>query len=248
MFFACALVICLASARFFVAAEQLFFEAASIHLNDSGSRFAGMSIYKGGRFTATNVTVKRLIIASYKIQGYQIVGGPPWMDSDHYDITAKSESEANQEQVAEMIKALLGDRFKLKSHHEVKELPVYELDVAKGGSKLKTNTDGGDNHKSSTSRGKITGQNVPLETFVTLLSNQLDRLVVDKTGLKGNYDLQLEWSPDLSRAATATDAPPPPDGTSIFTAIQEQLGLRLEAGKTAADAVVIDALERPSEN
>ena len=171
------------------------------------------------------------------------------MDADRFDIAAKAEDKADMEQVAEMIKSLLAERFQLKFHHETRELPVYALLVGKNGSKLKASA-GGDNHDSNTLRGKITGQNIPLETLVTLLSNQLDRLVVDKTGLTGNFGFQLEWSPEASRPSadagggTATE----PSGPSMFTAVQEQLGLRLEATKAPVDAVVIDALERPSEN
>jgi uncharacterized protein (TIGR03435 family) len=227
------------------AAPQLSFEVASIRPNDSGSRSSNTSINSSGRFSATNVTVKTLMIVAYKLQDYQIIGGPAWMDSDRFDIAAKAEDKANAEQVAEMIKSLLADRFKLKFHRETRELPVYALLVGKNGSKL-TPSIGGDNHDSNTLRGKITGQNIPMETFIKLLSNQLDRLVVDRTGLAGNYDLQLEWSPEASR--TSADAGTEPAGPSIFTAVQEQLGLRLDATRASVDAIVIDALERPSEN
>jgi uncharacterized protein (TIGR03435 family) len=231
------------------AVQPLSFEVASIRPNNSGSRSSNTSINSSGRFSATNVTAKILLIAAYKLQAYQIIGGPAWMDSDRFDIAAKAEDKASAEQVAEMIRSLLADRFKMTFHHETKELPVYALLVAKNGSKLKAST-GGDNHDSNTLRGKITGQNIPMETVIKLLSNQLDRLVVDRTGLAGNYDLELEWSPDASRpsADAAGAAATEPSGPSIFTAVQEQLGLRLEATKAPVDAIVIDALERPSEN
>jgi uncharacterized protein (TIGR03435 family) len=229
--------------------QQLSFEAASIHPNNSGSRSSSTSINRSGRFTATNITVKTLMIVAYKLQEYQIIGGPAWMDSDRFDITAKAEDKANAEQVAEMVKNLLSERFQLKLHHDNRELPVYALLVGKNGSKLKASI-GGDNHNSNTLRGKITGSNIPLETFAVLLSNQLDRLVVDTTELTGYFDLQLEWSPDASRpsADAGGGAATEPSGPSIFTAVQEQLGLRLEATKAPVDALIIDSLERPSEN
>src|SRR5262249_55565872 len=154
-----------------------------------------------------------------------IIGGPAWIDSDRFDIAAKAEDKANAEEVAEMIRSLLADRFQLKFHRETRELPVYALVVGKNGSKL-TASIGGDNHDSNTLRGKITGQNIPMETFIKLLSNQLDRLVVDKTGVTGYFDLQLEWSPDASRpsAEAGGGAATEPSGPSIFTAVQEQLG------------------------
>jgi uncharacterized protein (TIGR03435 family) len=231
------------------AVPTLSFEAASIHPNYSGGRSSNTSINSSGRFSATNVTAKILLIAAYKLQAYQIIGGPAWMDSDRFDIAAKAEDKANAEQVAEMIQSLLADRFKMTFHHETRELPVYALVVAKNGSKLKASP-GGDNHDSNTLRGKITGSNIPLETLVVLLSNQLDRLVVDRTRLTGYFDLLLEWSPDASRpsADAGGGAATEPSGPSIFTAVQEQLGLHLEATKALVDAIVIDAIERPSEN
>jgi uncharacterized protein (TIGR03435 family) len=228
-------------------AAQLSFEVASIRPNNSGSGSSGTSINEGGRFIATNVTVKTLLIRAYKLQEYQLIGGPPWLGTDHYDISAKPEDKASEDEVIEMMKILLAERFKLKVHHETRELPVYVLSVGKNGSKLKPNTDGGNNNSSKTFRGKITCQNLPLEMIVILLSNQLDRPVVDKTGLAGNFDLQLEWSPEASRPTTE-DAGTDRSGPSMFTAIQEQLGLRLEATKGPVDVIVIDDLDRPSDN
>jgi uncharacterized protein (TIGR03435 family) len=225
------------------------FEVGSIKPNNSGSRSTRVSINKGGRFTATNVPVKALMIVAYKLQEYQIIGGPPWLESDRYDITAKSEDDANENQVGEMIKSLLGDRFKLTFHHETRELPVYALLVSKNRPKLKASD--GDNHNANTTRGKITGRAMPLQTFVILLSNQLDRLVVDKTGLTGNFDLQLEWSPEFSRPGALTEAGGTSSelsGPSIFTALQEQLGLRLESTKGPVEVLVIDSVQKPSEN
>jgi len=243
-----AVLICVIAAAMQVsAAAQFSFEVASIRPNNSGSGSSGTSINEGGRFIATNVTLKSLLIRAYKLQEYQLTGGPPWLGTDHYDISAKPEDKASEDEVLEMIKMLLAERFKLKVHHETRELPVYVLLVGKNGPKLKANTDGGTNNSSKTFRGKITGQNLPLEMIVMLLSNQLDRPVVDKTGLAGKFDLQLEWSAEASRPTAegvGTDA----SGPSMFTAVQEQLGLRLEATRGPVDLIVIDALERPSDN
>src|ERR1051326_7389336 len=133
-----------------------------------------------------------------------------------------------------MVKSLLAERFKLTFHRETKELPVYALVTAKNGARLKPNTDGGKNGNASSQRGKITGQDIPLETFLILLSKQLDRVAVDKTGLTGTFDVQLEWSPEFSRSSASPEgggAAPDASGPSLFTALQEQLGLKLESAK-----------------
>jgi uncharacterized protein (TIGR03435 family) len=103
------------------------------------------------------------MMAAYKLQAYQIIGGPPWLDSDRYDIVAKAENDPNEDQVVEMIKSLLTERFKLSFHQETKELPVYALVTAKNGARLKANTDGGKNDNAGAQRGKITGRSIPLE-------------------------------------------------------------------------------------
>jgi bla regulator protein blaR1 len=229
-------------------ASQLSFEVASIRPNNSENRSSDFSTNATGRFNATNVTVKSLLITAYKLQEYQLVGGPPWLGTDRYDIVAKPEEKASADEVLEMIKTLLAERFKLRLHHETRELPVYALFVGKNGSKMKaSSTDGNDNHSSNVRRGMMTGQNLPLEMFVIILSNQLDRPVVDRTGLAGNFDLRLEWSPEASRPS-AEGVGTVTSGPSIFTAIQEQLGLRLEATKGPVEVIVIDSVERPSEN
>jgi len=228
-------------------ASQLSFEVASIRPNNSENRSSDFSTNATGRFSAINVTVKSLLITAYKLQEHQLVGGPPWLGTDRYDIVAKPEDKASADEVLEMIKTLLAERFKLKLHHETRELPVYALLVGKNGSKMKASSTGDDNHNADTRRGVMTGQNLSLEMFVIILSNQLDRPVVDKTGLAGNFDLQLEWSPEASRPS-AEAVGTVPSGPSIFTAIQEQLRLRLEATKGPVEVIVIDSVEKPSEN
>jgi uncharacterized protein (TIGR03435 family) len=229
---------------------QPSFEVASVKPNVSGSSSYRTSISHTGRFVGTNLTVKALIQLAYRVQQYQIIGGPHWLATDHYDIEAKVDVKVTPEQIADMVRSLLADRFMLKLHHDIRELPIYALVIVKSGSKLTANTSGSDNHSSSTLRGKMRARNVPIETLVTLLSSQLDRVVVDRTGLTGNFDWQLEWSPEASRAGIPPETTATADSTgpSIFTAIQEQLGLRLEGTKAPANALTIDAVERPSEN
>jgi uncharacterized protein (TIGR03435 family) len=169
-----------------------------------------------------------------------------------------------------MLQPLLAERFKLKAHTETKQLPVYELIVAKGGPKLKEATPGdtyangfkgpdgvGRGGMMRMGRGQLTGQGVPITTLTNLLSQQLQRTVVDKTGLTGKYDLELNWTPEQGEGglgpppgAASPQAEPAPDATgpSIFTALQEQLGLKLQSTKGPVETLVIDHAEMPSEN
>ena len=216
------------------------------------------------RFTATGVTLQGLIREAYEVEDNQISGAPAWLDSERYDIEAKADKSVADElqklsfdqrlvEYRRMLQALLGDRFQLTLHRETKELPVYALVIAKKGPKLQE-THPGDNDPTGMTFGwgLLKGEGVPIALLVRHLSRQqLDRPVVDKTGLTGKYDFTLKWIPDDRRTPTVgqqgTDDTPPP-GPSIFTAIQEQLGLRLEPQKGPVEVLVIDHVERPSEN
>lgn len=236
-------------------------------------------------FTAKNATIQMLVRSAYGVEDNQILGAPSWLNADHYDIDAKMDSSTADElkKLSEdqrqpirqqMMQALLADRLKLAIHHETKELPIYALVVAKNGSKLQEAKEGdtypngmkGADGKSHAGmmrmvRGEVTGQGLEIKALVRLLTQQLSRTVVDKTGLTGKYDFTLKWTPDESQGAMfkgpgggpppgGSDNAPPPDssGPSLFTAIQEQLGLKLESQKGPVDMIVIDHVERPSEN
>lgn len=259
------------------------FEVASIKPDKSGGRGARM-MNSPGRFRATNITLKMLIRMAYGVQDFQITGGPGWMNSDAYDVEAKepagadavspmnmdeSRRRADEERRKKMVRALLADRFQLKLHRETKELPVYALVVAKNGPKLKESDlpadakgpgPGGKFRGMMMGPGQVTGNGVTLEFLATALSGTLGRPVVDQTGLKGAYDLKLEWTPDEGQrrmmmvmkggpGAGPGEAPPPDaSGPSVFTAIQEQLGLKLESKKGPVEILVIEHAEQPSEN
>ena len=237
--------------------------------------------------TATNVTVQMLIQFAYGVQNYQISGGPAWVNSEHYEIDAKMDgavAEALQKlsqddrNVArqKMLQALLADRFKLTIHRDTKELPVYSLVIGKGGSKLKE-AKPGDTYPNSPQlpggrggRGTVmfggrggaqtlTAQAVPVSTLVRMLSGNLGRPVLDKTGLTGVYDYTLQFAPDQTQGPSfggpdgglrGGDAGAPPESTapSIFTAVQEQLGLKLESGKGPVELIVIERIEKASDN
>jgi uncharacterized protein (TIGR03435 family) len=158
-----------------------------------------------------------------------------------------------------MFQILLVDRYKLTFHLETKELPVYYFVVGKNGSKLQPSEGGRDNAQIRMGRGQINAQAMSMEMFTNQLANQLGRSVLDKTGLTGNYDFKLEWTPDQSQAGGpgpgpgdggGGDHPPASDSTgpSIFTAVQEQLGLKLESQKGPVQILVIDRIEKASDN
>jgi uncharacterized protein (TIGR03435 family) len=252
------------------------FEVASIKANHSGDRRMMMSTAPGGRVNVTNLTVKQLITMAYRIKDSQLSGGPGWIDSERYDISAKAEGPATPEQLQVMMQTLLADRFKLSLRRETKEMPVYALVIAKDGPKLHENKEAeiekqqakpdgakpGDPNAPPPKgqfmrmgRGLLSSQGAPLTVLADSLSRLLGRVVLDKTELTGLYDFELKWTPDESqgqmfKGPDGADSAPPPDasGPTIFTALQEQLGLKLESQKGPVEVFVIDHVEKPTEN
>lgn len=192
------------------------------------------------------------------------VSGPEWINSARYVIQGKPpesiriamQTMNTQDRIKEtrlMQQSLLADRFKLKAHFETREMPVYELVVAKGGPKLKENPDAGKG-QAAVGRSTIRGIAVPVHVVADMLESVPDiggRVVADKTGLTGNYDFLLKWT-SMDAAApygsSATAVPSDPDGASLFTAIEEQLGLKLVLVKQPGQVLIIDHIERPTEN
>jgi uncharacterized protein (TIGR03435 family) len=253
------------------------FEVASVKPNSGDEHRVGLQFMPGGGLRTTGTTLKFLITFAYQVQDFQISGGPGWINSDRFDIVAKSErstsesstpddprkmTDAQMKTAAEILRqklqALLADRFQLTLHHETKEQSVYALVVGKNGSKLQESQSKQEGRRMRMSRGDLNGEGVPLDMLVKVLSDQVGRPVIDRTGLKGNFDIKLQWTADPGQSAgqfagpppPGVEAPPPPDpnGPSIFTAVQEQLGLRLESQKGPVDLIVIDRVEKPSEN
>lgn len=162
---------------------------------------------------------------------------------------APSDQKSRFDRVRERLRSLLAERFGLMVHHESREEPAYMLTIAKNGSKLSpVSAPGGPPHKQE-GRGHSQGFAVPMEMLVVTLSNATNQPVIDKTGLMGRFDYTLNWDPASTALIANPDAPPPDSSRpSLFTAVQEQLGLRLESGKAPADVVVIDRVDRPSGN
>jgi len=224
--------------------------------NDDRFAYRGLP---GGDLVATGVTLKLLIMEAYGVRAFQVSGGSGWIGTDRWDIQAKPEGVFDRLSSAQhgiMLRALLEDRFQLKVHRETKEMPVYALVIGKNGAKLPASADrsarGG-----RAAPGAWDLKNITTAALTAQLSRQLSRTVVDKTGLSDHFDVKLLWTPERGEGGSETlglppgsEAAPPPVsiGPSIFTAIQEQLGLKLESTKGPVEIVLIDRAEKPSAN
>lgn len=191
------------------------------------------------------MTLKRCIKGAYGVGPNQIIGGPDWLDSDRFEITAKAEGPVGDRILMTMLQTLLSERFKLALHREKRSVEVYVLEATKNTTKLEKGDGGG--AKTSNGRGDIVATNTTMDRFAEILSRQMDLPVVNHTELEGVFNLRLQWTLESARLAKPSDVPTA-EGPSIFTAIQEQLGLRLHAQKVPVEVLIIDHAERPSGN
>jgi uncharacterized protein (TIGR03435 family) len=267
-------------------APKFEYEVASIKLNKSGSGDIGTRNPPDG-FIATNAPLEALIQVAYGLQRNQIIlNAPAWFTSERYDIDARMDTAVadalqklslDDRKLARqrMLQGLLADRFKLTVHRETKELPIYSLLIAKNGPKLTetkpdpnapvlpgpANSRGGPSIRSSRNgKGPMTKTALHCSTsdLASVLSSEVGRTVVDKTGLTERYDFTLNYTPDDGQLQTSIGSAPngavglapisDPASPTLFTALQEQLGLKLEAGKGPVEIIVIDHVERPSGN
>ena len=277
----------------------LTFEVASIKPNSQDDNRMMMRRAAGGRVDATGFNTRMLIRTAFKLQDFQVIGGPAWLTADRWDIQAKGEENASPAQVDEMLQNLLVDRFQLKYHKETRELPTYALVVGKNGHKLVPATEaslnapppslpsggrgaGGGTEDVMVTRSAsggaggrgggmmmVRGANgqmqmssggMTMTQLAQMLSQTLGRTVLDQTGLTGQYDVKLSWTPDIGSggplgfsggfppgmSVPVPGAPIPPDTASIFTAVQEQLGLKIDSTKGPVEVLVIDKIEKPS--
>src|SRR3954470_812119 len=243
------------------ATANLVFDVATIKPSNPATPGQSILVGRGGSnlFTTTNTTLNDLIAFAYGLHVRQIAGGPSWLATDRFDITAKPEAQGipNATQLQAMLKKLLGERFGLAFHSEKREMPAYVITVGKDGPKLTKNESGG-NLPGFGGRGPgaIGVRNSTLADFAGFLQARLlDRPVVDQTGVTGKFDFTLEWRPDVSQAGPPAPGGPAPQlppeveaRPDLFTAIQEQLGLKLESSKAPVEAYVIDKVQKPSEN
>jgi uncharacterized protein (TIGR03435 family) len=239
----------------------------SIKQNKSGDGWSMSAV--AASFKATNVTLSGLLINCYDVHENYIFGLPGWTRSVHFDIYAKivnpdreKMAKLTDDQRREMLLKILQDRFHFQAHLETKTLPVYDLIVAKGGPKFTGDgATAADIHaavaKSGFTHGgtlmndgELTGSAMPLSSLAYDLSGTVGRTIIDKTGLTGNYDFELKWTPERATASGADNGQTDDQNSasSLFTALQEQLGLKLQSSKGPVETLVVDHVEMPSEN
>jgi uncharacterized protein (TIGR03435 family) len=235
------------------------FEVATIKPSDParpGQTFA----LRGAEVITTNATVHDLINLAYWLHPKQLTGGPAWTATEKFDMAGKPDApgQPNVDQMKVMIQKLLADRFQLKFHFEKRDLPVYAIRLAKTGAKITRSQDDpkgipGWNFGRNASGTIVTFRNSPLSQFTAVLQNSMDRPVVDQSGLSERYDFTLTFTPDPAMAALMGGPPPPPGDNpdaapDLFAAFQQQLGLKLEPARAPVDVMIIDKVEKPSEN
>ena len=230
---------------------RLTFEVAAVKKNTSGEVDGRLALTPGGYFRAINFDVFNLVAFAFRttprnLFRSQIVGAPDWTHTERYDVDGKMSRElfdrtaADRFRAPKLVKSLLEDRFRMQAHREQRELPVYDLVVTSG--KLAPVDVDCDTDRGRCSfkylPGHLTARAVAMDTLAAMLSSEVQRLVVDHTGLAARYDIELEWAEE----AASSDKP------SIFTALQEQLGLKLESVREPVDVVVVDHIEKPAED
>jgi uncharacterized protein (TIGR03435 family) len=250
--------------------KQVAFEVASIKRNASGDENFGFNARPGGLMVAINVTPRQIVRFAFSMQNSRVEGGPEWMDTEHYDITAKAAEAATPDQMLLMFRTLLTDRFKLVLHMDARDTPIFTLVRARTdgrlGAQLRPSSADCDAIRAAQARGAaltagdgrpvcggraragiITAGGVTMEEVARNMSGLVQRVVVDRTGLQGRYDFDLKFVPDAQLTAPA-GAGAPAELPSLFVALEEQLGLKLEAGRAPVDVVVIDSIARPVED
>jgi uncharacterized protein (TIGR03435 family) len=260
------------------------FEVASVKENKSGEGFVRFGVQPGGRFTATNVTLRELIRTAYQLQNFQLVDVPNWAESNRYDIVAKAPSElpfgppgSGPGPLQFMMQALLAERFNLKAHRETQEMAIYALVMARADGRpgpnlrpaaadcaaLAAARRGGGPPPAAFAPGErmqcgmrmgpgqLSAGSMSMTQFANSLAPQVSRVVLDRTGLTGNFDFEMTWTPDRMPQGNpppgAPELPPvDPNGPSIFTALQEQLGLKLDSTRGPVEVLVIDSVSQPT--
>lgn len=268
--------------------DEPAFEVASVKANTTGAP-GGSFVMPPGRFSATNIPLRVLITNAYQLSFFEVVGGPGWVSTDRFDITAKAPDGAPPEQTRAMVRTLLKERFKLVVHKETRDMPLYALvkvrEDGRLGPKLASSTmDCGpmraqraaETAAAARARGgrvavppapgpnekvvcgmRVSGRggstltyragNITMAALANALRTYVGREVVDRTGLSGEYDFDLQFAPPPTTGQTDTGIPVAPldDAASVFTALQEQLGLKLESTRGPVELMVIDSAERP---
>ena len=232
------------------------FEVASVKRNTSSDSEGSIGPRPGG-YAATNVPLRLLITRANELRSFQVAGGPSWIDGERFDVTARAPEGTPPNQILPMLRTLLAERFKLVAHIEKREQPVYALVTARAdgrlGPKLKASTLNCSEQPAQSDRcemggsftgsgGTLKGVGQPLAVLATHVSTAVDRIVQDRTGRTGGFDFELAWSSSGLKPAAGA----PSELPSVFTALQEQLGLKLEPSRGPVEVLVIDSAERPT--
>jgi uncharacterized protein (TIGR03435 family) len=227
--------------------------------NTSGDRWESVSPATGGRFTVKNATVAWLMKTAYHVEPFQISGLPAWASSERFDVIARAaDSSATLDQIRRMLQTLLAGRFQMGLHRESRDLPTYSLVVAKSGPKLikaKLDTCAGAPAASDPcggfrifKRSQMWGNTVTVAQLAAELTYMMEGMAVDKTGIQGRYDIRIEWTPEHFGPEPGNEVKPDEANATLFTAIQEQIGLRLQSEKAPFEVLVVDRVNRPTEN
>jgi len=224
------------------------FEAASVKPNKSITESSSWHS-RTGYLVMRNQTLNDLIRIAYQLKADQVTGGPKWLVSDRFDIEARASGPARDPELLVMLQTLLAERFQLKLHRDTKLVSGYALIVAKGGMKVRP-VEGTGGQKMNWGRGRLVAERASMDKFAETLARMTGSPVVNSTGILGEFTFQLEWTPEPAQSspvpgATTTEIPERP---SLFSALQQELGLRLEPRKTSIEILTIDKAERPSEN
>ena len=238
--------------------QRLTFEVASVKVNSSLGTGSSINDAPGGKLDCKNVSLRQLITFAYNVRDYQILNAPAWAGAEHYDVEAKPSEEDGAKEPAQMTagpaeerlrartQALLAERFGLAVHNESREMPVYTLVVAEGGPKLVAST--AEHGQMSWSSERVVCKKVTMARFAeVLLASRLNRLVLDKTGLTGEYDFEIHFAADAAPGKSADGTAGEP-GPSFESALREQLGLKLTTTKAAAPFLVVDKVGRLTVN
>jgi uncharacterized protein (TIGR03435 family) len=210
------------------------FEVAAIKPHNPEEGGGGFS-FQHGRLNISNTWLRVLIMSAYGVEDFQISGGPRWIDSERFDVLAQAPDNSQRRDLNLMLRALLEDRFRLALHRETRETTIYALVLAKNGPKIQESSPD-TQYSMRMGPAGMSATKMSIHNFADTVSGYIQSRVIDRTGLEGDFDFKFDWSPQ------------DPNSPSIFTALQEQLGLKLEPEKGLTEFLIIDHAERPSEN
>lgn len=219
------------------------FEVASLHRSSPDAGITDRESYTGDLLRMSNVTLRQYVNYAFRIPMPQISGGPPWMDDYRFDVVAKTGQPVDPPELYAMLQAFLADRFHLATHHETRNLSGFALTIAKGGLKIAPASPD-PNCGTNTSRSSINANNCSMSDLAMRLATALQLPVVDMTGEHSGFTFNLKWNPDELAASSA----PGLEAPSLFTALQEQLGVHLLSRKVPVNVLIVDHAEIPTEN